>query len=112
MYTAARCLALAVFSLMALVGCGAAEAEPVTLRLVVTSAVPDDVLRWEVPLGSEVTIEISSEVSEELHLHGYELTADLQPGSTTTMEFTTDMTGAFEIETHGDQVIWAKLVVQ
>jgi FtsP/CotA-like multicopper oxidase with cupredoxin domain len=50
--------------------------------------------------GDEITLEIVSDRSDELHLHGYDLHADLAPGETTTLAFTATRTGRFGMEMH------------
>jgi hypothetical protein len=50
--------------------------------------------------GDEITLKIVSDRSDELHLHGYDLHADLVPGETTTLAFTATRTGRFGIEMH------------
>lgn len=55
---------------------------------------------YEVVLGADVRIEITSDVSDELHLHGYDLVLALEPGEPGVLEFTADIEGRFELETH------------
>lgn len=108
-----RSLVLALAAALTLVACsGPAEVAPVSFELVVTQTAPAEPATFEAPLGAEVTIEVTSEVDEELHVHGYELEADLQAGGSSTIRFTAEMTGAFEIETHDSPAVWAKLVVR
>ena len=54
--------------------------------------------RERVKLGELVNIEATSDRDEELHLHGYDITLDLQSGTTTTSSFTADIPGVFEVE--------------
>jgi heme/copper-type cytochrome/quinol oxidase subunit 2 len=56
------------------------------------------VQRVEVDLGAVVTIRITSDVAEELHVHGYDLKHDLTPGSLVELTFTADIPGVFEAE--------------
>lgn len=55
---------------------------------------------YEVALGADVRIEITSDVADELHLHGYDLELELEPGEPGVLEFTADIEGRFELETH------------
>jgi hypothetical protein len=52
----------------------------------------------QVDVGKSVTIRITSDVAEELHLHGYDLKRDLTPGSPVELTFTADIPGVFDIE--------------
>jgi hypothetical protein len=50
--------------------------------------------------GDEITLKIVSDQSDEVHLHGYDLHAQLVPGQTTTLAFTATRTGRFGLEMH------------
>lgn len=50
--------------------------------------------------GDEITLKIVSDRSDEIHLHGYDLRADIVPGETTTLTFTATRTGRFGMEMH------------
>lgn len=54
----------------------------------------------KVQKGDEVTITITSDKADKLHLHGYDLHADLQPGKTATLKFKANLTGRFTYELH------------
>jgi hypothetical protein len=47
-----------------------------------------------------VTLNIRSDRRDELHLHGYDLHAQLVPGQIESLQFTADRTGRFGIELH------------
>jgi hypothetical protein len=50
--------------------------------------------------GDEITLKIVSDRSDEVHLHGYDLHADLVPGETATLAFMATRTGRFGMEMH------------
>ena len=54
--------------------------------------------RVEVELGSVVAISVESDVAEEIHLHGYDVLVDIEPGGSAILRFTADVPGRFEIE--------------
>jgi hypothetical protein len=54
----------------------------------------------EVHQGERVTLNIRSDSRDELHLHGYDLHAQLGPGETTSLQFIADRTGRFGMELH------------
>lgn len=68
--------------------------------------------RIEVGLNSEVTLNITSDVPEVLHVHGYELQIDVPADTPVTRTFTADKPGTYEVETHESVIIVAKLVVR
>ncbi|MGY1805586.1 hypothetical protein ACI78T_20050 [Blastococcus sp. SYSU D00922] len=56
--------------------------------------------RVPVPAGEHVTLVVTSDVADELHVHGYDLGADLAPGTPATVEFDATIPGVFEVELH------------
>lgn len=50
--------------------------------------------------GDRVSISVTSDVADELHLHGYDIARPLTPGQTTTFSFVADIPGKFELELH------------
>lgn len=49
-------------------------------------------------VGASLRIVVRSDVADEVHLHGYDLHADVAPGADATLVLTTDIPGQFEIE--------------
>jgi hypothetical protein len=47
-----------------------------------------------------VTVTLRTDVPAELHIHGYELSKDIEAGGEGSVDFTADTTGEFEIEAH------------
>lgn len=56
--------------------------------------------RVEVPKDSQVRLLVTSDVDDEVHVHGFEVEERLEAGRTTTLEFVADEPGVFEVETH------------
>jgi hypothetical protein len=54
--------------------------------------------RLTVPQGTTVRIVAIADVSDHVHLHGYDLMADVAPGAPAVIQFTADIAGRFEIE--------------
>lgn len=48
--------------------------------------------------GDTVRFRVRSSVAEEVHVHGYDLKKDIEPGRTATMSFRATAEGVFEIE--------------
>jgi hypothetical protein len=61
--------------------------------------------RTRVPKGATVRLVVTSDVANELHVHGYELYENLPAGRAATVEFIADQAGLFEVETHEDPVL-------
>ncbi|RBY94528.1 hypothetical protein DQ244_04290 [Blastococcus sp. TBT05-19] len=78
-------------------------AEPAGTELAVDVAggqVTGDTGRVPVPLGDRVTVTITSDAPDEAHLHGYDVTADLAPGTPSELTFDATVPGVFELELH------------
>ena len=62
--------------------------------------VSGDTGRVPVPAGEHVVLVVTSDAPDELHVHGYDLSADLVPGTPATVEFDATIPGVFEVELH------------
>jgi hypothetical protein len=62
--------------------------------------VTGDTGRVPVPAGEHVTLVVTSDAPDELHVHGYDVGADLAPGTPATVEFDATIPGVFEVELH------------
>ena len=62
--------------------------------------------------GDRVTLRLTSEEPVEVHLHGYDLEEEVEPGEPTEVSFDADLTGRFEIENHETEAVLGRLVVQ
>jgi hypothetical protein len=54
--------------------------------------------RHKVPRGATVRIIVTADVSDEVHLHGYDKKADVTPAAPATIELVANIPGVFEIE--------------
>lgn len=58
----------------------------------------DRVQTYRVSLGDEIRLVVTADVTDEVHLHGYDLKAALAPGTAGVIDFVADIPGIFEIE--------------
>ena len=73
--------------------------EPDIRIVVVDGKVVQGKSRYEVSLGEDVVIEVfSDKFEQEVHLHGYDLTAYAGPMGAARFEFTADLPGVWEAE--------------
>jgi len=49
-------------------------------------------------LGEPVVIKVTSDIADEIHVHGYDKKADAGPGLVATITFVADKPGIFEVE--------------
>jgi FtsP/CotA-like multicopper oxidase with cupredoxin domain len=91
-----------------------AEAPPPVTRIQVRGgAAVGGVKRIEVKKGDTVRLRVSSsDTSDEVHVHGYDLKRDMAPGRPVSFEFEAKIEGVFEIELEGAHHQIASLVVE
>jgi hypothetical protein len=75
---------------------------PVTERTVIDVTFRDGSVqgptRFSVRQGERVRIVVRADVSDHVHLHSYDLMADLAPGEPARIDFVADVAGVFECE--------------
>ena len=54
--------------------------------------------RVTIEQGQRVTLIVSADVADEVHVHGYDLMADVAPGSPARISFEASVPGRFEVE--------------
>jgi hypothetical protein len=90
----------------------AAAPEPVQLVVTIRGGEPvGGIVRAEAHKGDSVVVIVRSDVADEVHVHGYDLMADVAPGEPVRIEFTATLTGRFEIELEGRGKQIAQLTV-
>jgi FtsP/CotA-like multicopper oxidase with cupredoxin domain len=91
----------------------AAPAEPAATRIRVRGGAPvGGVQTIEVEKGDRIRLTVSSDQSDEVHVHGYDLERPVGPDAPARFSFTADADGIFEVELHGSGTQIASLEVQ
>jgi hypothetical protein len=54
----------------------------------------------QVHLGDEVVLTVTSDAADEVHLHGYDKEIEITAGKPGSIDFTANLPGIFEVETH------------
>jgi FtsP/CotA-like multicopper oxidase with cupredoxin domain len=86
---------------------------PVTIAVTIAGGkVTPSAATYEVAKGSTVTITVTSDAADTIHVHGYEIEKDVVAGTPLTISFIADQTGSFEVETHVTEVTIATLNVR
>ena len=90
-----------------------AEDSPQRIVVVVRNGQPvGGVKRPEIELGKQVVLVVRSDVSDHMHLHGYDLLADVAPGQPGRISFRADVPGRFDLELEDRAVLIAELQVR
>jgi FtsP/CotA-like multicopper oxidase with cupredoxin domain len=62
--------------------------------------------------GDTVRFRVRNDEAEEVHIHGYDIKKELEPGETATVSFKASITGIFEIEFENSATQIAELKVE
>jgi len=84
----------------------------VTIRIAIPSDTAPKVRRYSVRKDRKVVIVVRTDLSNHVHLHGYDLMADVGPGRPATIRFTATAPGRFELELEDRGLEFAELEVR
>lgn len=91
---------------------GRAAAEASVPTIVIRDGEPvDGVRELEYSAWDQIEFAVRSDVADEVHVHGYDLTKDVKPGGTVSFFFPADIEGIFEVELEALQEPIAELRV-
>lgn len=85
---------------------------PMTFEFTVAGGSVDGPDKIEATVGEEIVIVVSADVTDEVHLHGYDVFADVTPDTPARLEVVTDIPGIFEMELEGARLVLAELEVR
>jgi hypothetical protein len=74
--------------------------------------VTGDTGRVPVTAGEHVTLVVTSDAADEVHVHGYDLATELSPGQPAELSFDATIPGVFEVELHEAGTLLLSLQVQ
>jgi len=73
--------------------------KPKTTEIVVRNGEPvGGMQELEYSAGDEVAFSVRSDVADEIHVHGYDLSKDVKAGGSVSFSFPAEIEGIFEIE--------------
>jgi len=73
-------------------------AVPVTISVSYVNGDVEGPTRPEVAVGTLVQLLVTSDLVDKVHLHGYDIKADVGPDTAALLEFVADTPGIFEVE--------------
>jgi hypothetical protein len=86
---------------------------PQTIRIVVAGGRPvNGIRRATIERGTRVVLVVVSDVSDHVHLHGYDVMVDVAPGSPARLPFRATVPGRFEVELEDRGILLADLEVR
>ena len=89
-----------------------AAAKPIEVKIVVENGAPKGgIVRQTVSQGDDVVLVVTSDVADEIHLHGYDKSKDVPAGGTIRLPFMATLPGRFEVELEQRGVQIADLTV-
>ncbi len=88
----------------------AADVQRLTLR-VAGSTVSGDTGTVDITLGRPVELTVTSDVADEVHVHGVDIGTDVPAGGTVVLDFTQTAPGRFEVELEQRKRVLTRLQV-
>jgi outer membrane lipoprotein SlyB len=86
---------------------------PTVVRVRVVGGAPQGgIVRETVSQGDGVAIVVTSDVADEVHLHGYDISRDVAAGGTARLVFRATVPGRFEVELEDRSLQIADITVQ
>ena len=82
-----------------------------TVQVEIEDGVVTGIDLLKVSLGDTVEVIITSDADGEVHVHGYDLFFDLQPGVPLDLSFVADVPGVFEVELEGSHLLLFEIEV-
>jgi hypothetical protein len=90
-----------------------APAGPTEIAIVVVGGAPKGgIVRETVDKGDKVVLVVTSDVSDHIHLHGYDVMRDVAPGKPARLPFRATVPGRFEVELEDRGVPIADITVR
>lgn len=89
----------------------AVPAEGTLIEVTVTDGNVDGGGRHRVPVGETVTLRVTSDVADHVHLHGYDVLVDVAAGETAELTFDATIPGVFEAELEDARIPLVELEV-
>jgi hypothetical protein len=87
--------------------------KPTVIRIVVENGQPrGGIVRRKVTEGDRVVLVVESDVTDHVHLHGYDVMRDVVSGGTARIAFKAALPGRFEVELEDRGVQIAELTVR
>lgn len=88
-------------------------AQQVTVKIVVNDGrAVGGIVRPRVEQGQRLTLVVTSDVADHVHLHGYDKMVDVGPGRPAKLPFTATIPGRFEVELEDSGVQIAEIEVR
>lgn len=85
---------------------------PTVVRIDVVDGAPKEgIVRDEVEKGDRVVVVVTSDVADEVHLHGYDVSREVAAGGTARLPFTATLPGRFEVELEERGVVIGDITV-
>jgi heme/copper-type cytochrome/quinol oxidase subunit 2 len=63
-------------------------------------------------VGEKLTLTVTSDHDDVLHIHGFDIEKNLKAGQPTSVQLTGDAPGVYEVETHEPELRLLKIAVQ
>jgi hypothetical protein len=104
---------VAAFVIISATSGGDSAPDSASASVTVANGRPDGGLKHiTVKKGGAVDLAVTSNIADEVHVHGYDIERETQAGKPLTVSFKASINGIFEIELHHADVQIGQLTVQ
>lgn len=88
------------------------ESKPAVPTIVIRNGKPvGGVMELTYDAGGQIRFKVDSDVSEEIHVHGYDVMKEVEAGGSVSFDIPADIEGVFEAEMEGQGVQIAEITV-
>ena len=91
---------IAIALVVTAASCGGGEPEQVAFDVAIRGDSPPGESTFEAKQGDGVTFRVSADIVGAVHLHGYDIENEIEPGHVTSFSLTADATGRFALTFH------------
>lgn len=88
------------------------EPGPARIKVDVYDGIADGEPRVVVARGEEVELVVTSDVTDEVHVHGYDVKSDVSPDAAAVITFIADLPGIYEVEMERSGLLLFELEVR
>jgi uncharacterized cupredoxin-like copper-binding protein len=103
---------VAIVAVVVLVGAGGDDGSTTSSSGRTVLLEPGKVQKLKYTEGDRVRFQVRSPKADEVHVHGYDIERELEPGKTTTIAFKATINGVFDIEIHSTDSQIGQLTVE
>ena len=88
------------------------EAGPLLISINVYDGIAEGDEHLVIERGTTIELVVTSDVADEIHVHGYDYKADVEAGGTAKITFVADLPGIYEVELEDSRLVLIELEIR